>query len=238
MGQGQQPRGWSVASIAKLPKWLAWPIYALAALLLIYLLYMIELGLFAFFRLGNEIVFSPTAVSTSGSLTVFFSALLALVGGPLVIWRVVTAHVQAQAARRQAEIAQEGHYTDLFTKAVEQLGATREVKRYVYSFQSTSGREQLTETEPKLEVRLGAIYALARIARDSERDHWPIMEVLCAYVHNPQNSREPKPRPDDAEVGSEQFKAWRDEIEKPRVDVQAALTVIGERSDVRVEFEN
>src|SRR3982751_6161439 len=39
---------------------------------------------------------------------------------------------------------------------------------------------------PNLEVRLGAIYALERIPRDSERDHWPIMEVLCAYVRNPE----------------------------------------------------
>ena len=39
-----------------------------------------------------------------------------------------------------------------------------------------------TRTEPNLEVRLGAIYALERIAQDSERDHIPIMETLCAYI--------------------------------------------------------
>ena len=31
-------------------------------------------------------------------------------------------------------------------------------------------------------IRLGGIYALERIARDSEKDHGPIMEVLTAYV--------------------------------------------------------
>jgi uncharacterized protein YjbI with pentapeptide repeats len=35
---------------------------------------------------------------------------------------------------------------------------------------------------PNIEVRLGAIYALERIAFDSPRDHWTIMEVLTAYV--------------------------------------------------------
>ena len=33
-----------------------------------------------------------------------------------------------------------------------------------------------------LKLRLGGIFALERIARDSEKDHWPIMEVLAAYV--------------------------------------------------------
>jgi len=33
-------------------------------------------------------------------------------------------------------------------------------------------------------VRLGGIYALERIANESEQDHWPIMEVLCTYVRN------------------------------------------------------
>jgi Pentapeptide repeats (8 copies) len=58
----------------------------------------------------------------------------------------------------------EGLITDRFYKAIEQLGATDD------------------KGEPKLELRLGGIYALERIARDSERDHWPIMEVLTAYV--------------------------------------------------------
>jgi hypothetical protein len=33
-----------------------------------------------------------------------------------------------------------------------------------------------------LEVRLGGIYALERIARDSPTDHWTIIEVLSTYV--------------------------------------------------------
>ena len=58
----------------------------------------------------------------------------------------------------------EGQITDRFYKAIEQLGATDD------------------KGNPKLELRLGGIYALERIARDSERDHWPIMEVLTAHV--------------------------------------------------------
>jgi hypothetical protein len=66
-------------------------------------------------------------------------------------------------------ITQEGQITDRYTKAIAQLG----------------------EAGPdKLAIRLGGIYALERIARDSERDHWPIMEILTAYVRE----RSPTPR--------------------------------------------
>lgn len=87
-------------------------------------------------------------------------------------------------------------------------------------------------TEPNIEVRLGAIYALERIAKDSERDHWPIMEVLCAYIRNPQNTGTPK-LSKEAKNPAE----WRQSIRAPRIDVQAALTVIGRRSPERIQYE-
>ena len=91
------------------------------------------------------------------------------------------------------EINQEGQITDRFTKAIAQLG------------------EQGAE---KLAVRLGGIYALERIARESEKDFWPIMEVLTAYVR--ENGR------------------WVQEKGQlpPKLlpDMQAVLTVLGRSS--------
>jgi uncharacterized protein YjbI with pentapeptide repeats len=55
-------------------------------------------------------------------------------------------------------LSRESHVTDRFTKAIEQLGSER------------------------LDVRLGAIYALERIMIDSPRDHPTIVEVLAAFV--------------------------------------------------------
>jgi hypothetical protein len=71
-------------------------------------------------------------------------------------------------------LSREGQITDRFTKAIDQLGALD------------------GDGKPKLEIRLGGIYALERIARDSERDHGPIMEVLTAYVreHAPKKERQ------------------------------------------------
>lgn len=90
--------------------------------------------------------------------------LVALIGAPILIWRTVL-------TARQTKIAQETHFTDLFTKAAEQLGADKIDK-------SVTGEGSV----PNFEVRLGAIYALERIMHDSIRDRGPIVETLSAYV--------------------------------------------------------
>src|SRR4051812_11682912 len=77
--------------------------------------------------------------------------LAAVIGLPLLIWREITGHrtanIAAERHRKQTDADRERRITDSFTKAVELLG------------------------KPELEVRLGAIYALERIARESKRDH-------------------------------------------------------------------
>jgi uncharacterized protein YjbI with pentapeptide repeats len=103
---------------------------------------------------------------------------------------------------RRVKVAEQGHITDRYTKAIEQLGAlTAAVK-------------------PNVEVRLGAIYALERIAQDSPRDHWTIMEVLTAYV------RQNAPKPEWAPTKTENSIA---NTEEPATEIQAILTVLGRR---------
>ncbi len=65
---------------------------------------------------------------------------------------------------RRIEISQEGQITERFTRAIDQLGGVNKKGKKV------------------LEIRLGGIYALERIARDSKKDHWTIMEILTTYV--------------------------------------------------------
>jgi len=81
-------------------------------------------------------------------------------------------------------LAREGQVTDRFNKAVELLG------------------------NDKLEVRLGGIYALARIAKESSKDYWPIMQILCAYLRNNTKSRKST---------------------APSADIQGVLDVLGGR---------
>jgi hypothetical protein len=103
---------------------------------------------------------------------------------------------------RRVKVAEQGHITDRYTKAIEQLGAMK------------------AENRPNVEVRLGAIYALERIAQDSPRDHWTIMEVLTAYVR--QNAPKPLNTPTKTQN--------RDAIAKgPATEIQAILDVLGRR---------
>jgi hypothetical protein len=101
---------------------------------------------------------------------------------------------------RSFTLSREGQVTDRYTKAIEQLGSD------------------------KLDVRIGGIYALERIARDSSRDHSTVMEVLAAFIR--EHSHEPwqPPRPAGWHRGPELG---------PRPDILAAIAVIGRRDVAR-----
>jgi hypothetical protein len=70
--------------------------------------------------------------------------------------------------------------------------------------------QQLSHQE--VEVRLGGIYALERIARDSRKDHWTVMEVLTASIRE-RTSAEGAPR-----------------YGRVPTDLQAIMTVISRRT--------
>ena len=120
-----------------------------------------------------------------------------IVGGLVVLWVAALTLRRVKAAERTVEVSQEGQITERFTRAIDQLGSK------------------------SLEGRLGGIYALERIARDSRRDHWPIMEVLTAFVRSRARWEEPEDDSNATEAESEPL--------PPRADVQAILTVLGRR---------
>ena len=74
----------------------------------------------------------------------------------------------------------------------------------------------------KLDVRIGGICALERVARDSARHHPAVTEVLTAFIR--EHSDEPWPPPDPG---------GREPERSTRPDVQAALTVLGRRDAQR-----
>jgi hypothetical protein len=73
---------------------------------------------------------------------------------------------------RSLQVNREGQITDRFTRAIDQLGKTDD------------------KGNKRLEIRIGGIYALGRIAKESKEDYWPIMEILTAYVR--QNAHWPE----------------------------------------------
>ncbi|MDQ3816188.1 MAG: pentapeptide repeat-containing protein [Acidobacteriota bacterium] len=131
----------------------------------------------------------------------FLQLLAQIVGGLALIfglfftwWNLqVTQKTAADSlgnAQKNLTLAQEGQITERFTRAVDQLGSE------------------------KMEIRLGGIYALERIARDSDKDYETILEILTAFV------REHTPRKEDDKSTNDV---------EPRTDIQAILTVLGRR---------
>ena len=110
------------------------------------------------------------------------------IGGLFFFVTAYFAWKNSEISHKQLLATQEKQITERFSKAVEQLG-----------------------NEESRTVRLGAIYSLERIAKDSQYDHWTIMEVLTAFIREKSNdNREP-----DSKIPE---------------DIQAALTVIGRRN--------
>ena len=101
---------------------------------------------------------------------------------------------------RNFSLARQGQVTDRYTKAIEQLGSDK-----------------------GLDVQIGGIYALERIARDSPRDHPTIMEVLAAFIRDHSSEQWPP-----AEPGAE---GTPERLTRP--DVQAAVRVVARRDAQR-----
>jgi hypothetical protein len=100
---------------------------------------------------------------------------------------------------RTFALNREGQITERFTRAVEQLA-----------------------NDEKLDIRLGGIYALERIARDSETHYEPVMQVLTAFLREHARwQTEASALPPDVLVESD--------VTKLRFDIQAAASVIGRR---------
>ena len=114
------------------------------------------------------------------------------------------------------ELSREEQVTDRYVEAIKLLGS-----------------ENLHE-------RLGGIYSLERIMKDSQKDQATIIEVLAAFIRTPTSNQQGKaPNP-----GTQSGNRHRDPQSVPRnsqnpeessiplaVDVQAALTVLGRRPD-------
>lgn len=136
-----------------------------------------------------------------------------IVGGVFILVGLYIAWVRSKATRDQAEVDRKQQLTDLYVKAIEQLGSD------------------------KLQIRLGGIYALERIARESAKDHWTIMEVLTAFVRENAPRREAEPMVEKRKEGIILIDPWSP-TEKPPTDIQAVLTVLGRRACIYGQAED
>jgi uncharacterized protein YjbI with pentapeptide repeats len=144
------------------------------------------------------------------SLSSLILVIGSIVGVIFLIWREFTAHRQANTAEKrhtaQTEADKERRITDNFTKAIELLG------------------------KPEIEVRLGAIYALERIAQESQQDHWPIMETLTAYVRTRCQISIESGGITDASIAETDSSSKKAKKGYAPVDVQAVFNVLRRRN--------
>src|SRR5215472_4566748 len=115
-----------------------------------------------------------------------------------------------ELSRDTLEVTRRGQLTERFTKAIEQLGQTG---------------------EDKLDIRLGGIYALEQIARESAELHRPVMEILTAFLREHSQPAETVPKQADNQ-GSPPTPSHEatEQAMRLRADFQAIATVLGRRN--------
>ncbi|MFE2436324.1 hypothetical protein ACFXA8_16730, partial [Streptomyces sp. NPDC059409] len=95
------------------------------------------------------------------------TTLLQVIGGLVVLFGAYATWRQLRVSQAGLRATQEGYVTDRFSRAVDQLGSD------------------------KLDVRIGGLHALWRIAEQSDRDREAIISILAAYLR----THLPWPRP-------------------------------------------
>ncbi|MCQ4044723.1 pentapeptide repeat-containing protein [Streptantibioticus rubrisoli] len=125
--------------------------------------------------------------------------LLQAMGGAVVLFGAYATWRQVRVSQDGLNATREGQVTDRFSRAVDQLGSD------------------------KLDVRIGGIYALWRIADHSVRDHEAVVSIMAAYLrtHLPWPPREPGSPATDVSINSVR------PLETRAADAQTALTCLG-----------
>jgi uncharacterized protein YjbI with pentapeptide repeats len=130
-----------------------------------------------------------------------------------------------RSSREQRDLDRQGQVTERFTRAIDQLGSS------------------------EVDVRIGGIYALERIAGNSPPDQAAITAVLAAYVRNhspwPPQGRTSLPaisRRFRKRMKAEPEPLHQTPLRARAADVQAAMTVLGRRppaaEEERLELSN
>ncbi|MEV3991079.1 pentapeptide repeat-containing protein [Streptomyces sp. NPDC049837] len=129
---------------------------------------------------------------------------LAVLAGAFLAFQQLLADGRQAASNR--ELTRQGQASERFTRSIDQLGSER------------------TET------RIGGVYGLEQIARQSPDSRLPVIEVLVAYLHRragrrPESTASPAPTPSPPRETGE-YRIPEPELDP---DVQAAATVIARR---------
>jgi Pentapeptide repeats (8 copies) len=155
------------------------------------------------------LLYRHTGTTKEAKLRAITDTRTALLAGLVGLGALLTFWLNSRVYRITAqtlEVTEQGQITERYTRAIEQLGQT------------------------ELAVRLGGIYALERIARDSEWDHPTVMEVLSAFVREESRKHSaPRARREMAQeaANTDTPVPESEGAARPAADIQAAVTVLG-----------
>jgi uncharacterized protein YjbI with pentapeptide repeats len=180
-------------------------------------------------RIQVETAVRETNIKLLGTIAQMFGGIAVLIGGYIAWQNLKAVQRNIEIAESNTQMALQSQITERFSKAVEHFG------------------DLIGEN---IAVRLGGIYSLERIAIDSERDYWTIIEILTTYVrHNTQWTDENEKRIVPVEsseaavdflpaqlIGAMQCKvAYRANSNESEIapDIEAILKVLGRRNTKR-----
>lgn len=163
------------------------------------------------------------SLSNSSRLTSLLLA-LSIATGLLLVWRIPQWQVPAALLDIKVKAELENENRQTIIQALGGLfflvtaGLTLKNLKLTEDKQVTERFSKAVEmlSSEDLEVTIGGIYTLERIAKDSKRDHPVVMEVLAAYIREKSLSKD--------------CIDYLASHKKPRLDIQSALTVIGRRN--------
>jgi Protein of unknown function (DUF2934)/Pentapeptide repeats (8 copies) len=177
-------------------------------------------------KLRPRVVFWAGGIGIALAFLVFSGATAA--GAALLGWAALRqAATAGERHQEQTNADRQRRITESFAKAVEQLGSD------------------------KLEVRLGGIYTLERISKESPDDYWTVMENLTAFVRERSRRNEAERTSLDLEqrISRRAYFLWleagrpdgragdfwataakQEEFGEPATDIAAVLTVLRRRS--------
>ncbi|MGJ5749548.1 pentapeptide repeat-containing protein [Streptomyces puniciscabiei] len=127
------------------------------------------------------------------------TTLLQTVGGAVVLFGACATWRQLRVSQDGLSATREGNITDRFSRAVDQLGSD------------------------KLDVRIGGIYALWRLADHSDRDREAVVSIMAAYLR----THLPWPPRETAVPAAEVSINAVSPLETRAADAQTALTCLG-----------
>ena len=134
-----------------------------------------------------------------------------LLGALIAATSLVFTLIRVWINERTTRATEEGLITDRINAAVASLGSDKTIKT-----------EDGEITVPNIAVRVGAILAMERMAKQNDGVHCHIIEILCTYVRQ------------ETRGLTSYAKQFRD---KPREDIQTTINVIGRRTEEQIAIE-